>query len=157
MKEIEGDVRVIANYLSHPFTFIISYSLAIRFTEDVVILRNRANNAPVHLNFRPVSLVLVWPQFTPFPPHVKFYVFFISLCPYVPILLLKILLKTFSKRWASPSRPGGIIHFELSSLFSISISPLGLDGQVFKLGEDFPPCLAISAIEARFNFRILLF
>ena len=62
---IEGGVGINTNYLSHPSNSIISSGLAIRFTEDVVILRNRATDAPVHPNFRPVSLVLVWPQFTP--------------------------------------------------------------------------------------------
>jgi len=44
-EEIEGDVGVNANYLSHASNSVISFSLAIRFTEDVVIHRNRAADA----------------------------------------------------------------------------------------------------------------
>ena len=66
IKNVEGGVGVNANYLSHPSNSVISSSLAIRFTKDVVILRNRANGAPVHPNFHPVLLVFRWPQLTPF-------------------------------------------------------------------------------------------
>jgi hypothetical protein len=47
-----GDVGVNANYLSHTSNSVISSSLAIRFTDDVVIPRNRATDAPVYPNFR---------------------------------------------------------------------------------------------------------
>jgi hypothetical protein len=40
----KGDVGVKTNYLSHPATFSI---LAIRFTDDVVIPKNLATDAPV--------------------------------------------------------------------------------------------------------------
>ena len=40
--EIEGDVGVNANYLSHASNSVISSSLAIRFTDGVVIPGNRA-------------------------------------------------------------------------------------------------------------------
>src|SRR3989304_3512041 len=42
----EGDVGVNANDLSHAFNSAISSSPAIRFTEDVVIPRNRATARP---------------------------------------------------------------------------------------------------------------
>ena len=45
-KKIEGDVGVNANYLSHASNSLISSSLAIRFTDDVVIPRNRDAEAP---------------------------------------------------------------------------------------------------------------
>ena len=60
-----GDVGVNGNYLSHPSNSVISSGLAIRFTDAVVISGNRPTGAPVHPNFRTVSLVLAWPQFTP--------------------------------------------------------------------------------------------
>ena len=46
---IEGDVGVNTNYLSQAPNSVISSSLAIRFTEDVVIPRNRATDAPVSI------------------------------------------------------------------------------------------------------------
>ena len=79
-----GDVGVNANYLSHPSNSVISSGLAIRFTDAVVISKNRATDAPVYPNFRIFSLGLAWPQFIPFLTPVKFYVFFISLCTNVP-------------------------------------------------------------------------
>ena len=43
---VEGDVGVNANYFSHASNSVISFSLAIRFTDDVVIPRNRDADAP---------------------------------------------------------------------------------------------------------------
>ena len=51
-----GNVGVNGNYLSHVSNSVISFSLAIRFTEDVVIPRNRATDAPVYPNFRTATL-----------------------------------------------------------------------------------------------------
>ena len=81
----EGDVGVNANYLSQPSNYVISSGLTIRFTDAVVISRNRATDATVYPNFRAFSLVLAWPQFIPFLTPVKFDVFLISLCTNVPI------------------------------------------------------------------------
>ena len=53
-----GDVGVNANYLSHPSNSVISSGLAIRFTDAVIICRNRATDAPVYPNFCTFSLVL---------------------------------------------------------------------------------------------------
>ena len=47
----KGDVGVNANHLSQSLTSLISSSLAIRFTEDVVIPKNRATDAHVYPNF----------------------------------------------------------------------------------------------------------
>ena len=78
---IEGDVGVNANYLSHPSNSVISSGLAIRFTDDVVISRNRATDAPVHPNF---PYRLACPSMAPiysFPyPMSSFMSLFISLC-----------------------------------------------------------------------------
>jgi len=52
LKNGQGDVGVNANYLSHASTSVISSILAIRFTDDVVIPRKRAADAPVYPNFR---------------------------------------------------------------------------------------------------------
>ena len=64
---------------------VISSSLAIRFTDDVVILRNRATDAPCASQL-PSPSRLSWhgPNLLLSLPHVKFYVFFISLCTNVP-------------------------------------------------------------------------
>jgi hypothetical protein len=61
VKKREGDVGVNANYLSHASNSVISSSLAIRFTDDVVNPRNRATDAPAHPNFRTIMLVLACP------------------------------------------------------------------------------------------------
>jgi hypothetical protein len=53
-----GDVGVNTNYFFYPSTSVISSGLAIRFTDAVVISRNRPTDPPVHPNFRIVSLVL---------------------------------------------------------------------------------------------------
>ncbi len=45
------DVGANGNYLSHLLNPVISSCLAIRFTQDVVIPRNRATEAPVYPNF----------------------------------------------------------------------------------------------------------
>jgi anaerobic ribonucleoside-triphosphate reductase len=63
--QIKRDVGVNGNYLSHPSHSVTSSGLPIRFTDAVVISGNRATDAPVYPNFRTVSLVLTWPQFTP--------------------------------------------------------------------------------------------
>jgi hypothetical protein len=52
LEEVKRNVGVNANYLSHASNSVISSSLAIRFTEDVVIPRNRATDTPVYPNFR---------------------------------------------------------------------------------------------------------
>ena len=54
----KGDVGVNANYLYHGSNSVISSSLAIRFTDEVVIPRNRATDAPVYPNFRTAD----WPN-----------------------------------------------------------------------------------------------
>jgi len=53
-REIRGTLvqREITCYLSHASNSIISSSLPIRFTDDVVIPRNLATDAPVYPNFR---------------------------------------------------------------------------------------------------------
>jgi hypothetical protein len=61
------DIGVNANYLSHPSYSVISISLAIRFTDAVVISGNRATGTPVHPNFCTIPLALARPQFTPHP------------------------------------------------------------------------------------------
>jgi hypothetical protein len=74
--------------LSQASNSVISFSLAIRFTDDVVIPRNRAANAPVYPNFRsaghPVSLISVFPLTYTFPYLLSC---IISLCTNVPISL----------------------------------------------------------------------
>ena len=47
-----GDVGVKTNYLSHSSDSATSSCLAIRFTDDVVIPKNLATDAPVYPNFR---------------------------------------------------------------------------------------------------------
>ncbi len=61
-----------------PSNPVISSGLAIGFTDDVVIRRNRAPSARVYPNFRIVLLVLAWhgPNLFFSLPHVKFYVSF---------------------------------------------------------------------------------
>ena len=51
----QGDVGVNVNYVSHASTSVISSILAIPFTDDVVIPRKRAADAPVYPNFRPAT------------------------------------------------------------------------------------------------------
>jgi len=50
--QIEGDVGVKGNYLAHASNSVAFSSLAIRFTDDVVIPRKRATDAPVYPSFR---------------------------------------------------------------------------------------------------------
>jgi len=53
---LEGDVGVNGNYLSRSPNSVTSSGLAIRFTDEVVISRNLATDAPMHPNFRTNSL-----------------------------------------------------------------------------------------------------